>query len=247
MQVLIIGSFLKSQPDVTTYNWSCMFGEVEVPADVVANGILCCQAPSHKVGRVPFYVTCSNRLACSEVREFDFREGYSRNVDYTEFFNSSNEMLLHLRLEEFLSSKPVYPSNQTFEGDTEKRNLILKLISLREEEEYSIKEERAVEMDISQHRVKKHLFHRQVKEKLYSWLLHRVTESSKGPNVLDKDGQGVLHLAAVLGYDWAITPILTAGVNINFRDVNGWTALHWAASCGRLGYSRNFPLFIVLS
>ncbi|GAU35312.1 hypothetical protein TSUD_389370 [Trifolium subterraneum] len=232
-EVLIIGSFLKSQPDVTTYNWSCMFGEVEVPAEVVANGILCCQAPPHKVGRVPFYVTCSNRLACSEVREFDFREGYSRNVDYTEFFDSSNEMLFHLRLEEFLSLKPVHPSNQTFEGDTEKRNLILKLISLREEEEYSIKEERAVEMDVSRHRVKKHLFHRQVKLNLYSWLLHKVTESGKGPNVLDKDGQGVLHLAAVLDYDWAITPILIAGVNINFRDVNGWTALHWAASCGR--------------
>ncbi|XP_045817706.1 calmodulin-binding transcription activator 2-like isoform X2 [Trifolium pratense] len=233
IEVLIIGSFLKTQPDVSTYNWSCMFGEVEVPAEVVANGILCCQAPPHKVGRVPFYVTCSNRLACSEVREFDFREGYSRNVDYSEFFNSSNEMLLHLRLYEFLSLKPVHPSNQTFEGDTEKRNLIRKLISLREEEDYSIKEERVVEMDISQHKVKKHLFHRQVKEKLYSWLLHKVTESGKGPNVLDKDGQGVLHLAAVLGYDWAITPILTAGVNINFRDVNGWTALHWAASCCR--------------
>ncbi|KEH36443.1 calmodulin-binding transcription activator 1 [Medicago truncatula] len=232
-EVLIIGSFLKSQPDVTACNWSCMFGEVEVPAEVVANGILCCQAPPHKVGRVPFYVTCANRLACSEVREFDFRDGYSRNVDYTDFFNSSNDMLLHLRLEEFLSLKPVHPSNQTFEGDTEKRSLILKLISLREEEEYSSKEEQTVEMDISRHKVKKHLFHRQFKEKLYSWLLHKVTESGKGPNVLDKDGQGVLHLAAGLGYDWAIILILAAGVNINFRDVNGWTALHWAASCGR--------------
>ncbi|CAK8530299.1 unnamed protein product [Lathyrus sativus] len=219
-EVLIIGSFLRSQSDATTCNWSCMFGEVEVPAEVVANGILCCQAPPHKVGRVPFYVTCSNRLACSEVREFDFREGYSRNVDYADFFNSSAGMLLHLRLEEFLSSKPTHPSNQTFEGSAEKMNLISKLISLREEEEYSSKEEQS-------------LFHKQVKEKLYSWLLHKLSEGGKGPNVLDKDGQGVLHLAAVLGYDWAITPILTAGVSINFRDVNGWTALHWAASCGR--------------
>jgi ankyrin repeat protein len=51
--------------------------------------------------------------------------------------------------------------------------------------------------------------------------------------VLDEEGQGVLHLAAALGYDWAIRPTITAGVNINFRDVHGWTALHWAAFCGR--------------
>ena len=229
MQVLIIGAFFKHLPDVTTYNWSCMFGEVEVPAEILANGILCCQAPPHKVGRVPFYVTCSNRLACTEVREFDYRECFSRNVDFADCYNSSNE----IQLEEFLSLKPVCPSNQTFENDMEKRNLVFKLISLKEEEEYSSKEEPTVESDTSSLKVKEHLFHRQVKEKLYSWLLHKVTESGKGPNVLDKDGQGVLHLAAALGYDWAIKPILTAGVNINFRDVNGWTALHWAASCGR--------------
>ncbi|XP_061365449.1 calmodulin-binding transcription activator 2-like isoform X2 [Gastrolobium bilobum] len=233
IEVLIIGSFLKSEPEVTTCNWSCMFGELEVPAEVLANGILCCQAPPHKVGRVPFYVTCSNRLACSEVREFDYREGFSGNVDFADFCNSSTEMLLHSRLEELLSLKPVNPSNQNFEGYMEKGKLIFKLISLREEEEYTSKEGELIEMDISQQKVKEHLFHRQVKERLYSWLLHKITESDKGPNVLDKNGQGVLHLAAVLGYDWAIKPILSAGVNINFRDVNGWTALHWAASCGR--------------
>ncbi|XP_047155656.1 calmodulin-binding transcription activator 2-like [Vigna umbellata] len=233
IEVLIIGSFLKSQPEVTTCNWSCMFGEVEVPAEVLADGILCCQAPRHKVGRVPFYVTCSNRLACSEVREFDFREGFARNVDFAEYFGSSTEMRIHLRLEKFLTLKPVNPSNHSFEGDMEKRNLIFKLISLREEEEYSIKDEQTKELDISQHTVREHLFQRQVKEKLYSWLLHKVTENGKGPNVLDEDGQGVLHLAAFLGYDWAINPIIAAGVNINFRDVNGWTALHWAAFCGR--------------
>ncbi|KAK7412157.1 hypothetical protein VNO78_03606 [Psophocarpus tetragonolobus] len=228
IEVLIIGSFLKSQLKVTTCNWSCMFGEVEVPAEVLDDGILCCQAPCHKVGRVPFYVTCSNRLACSEVREFDFREGFARNADFADFYNSSTEML---RLKHFLSLKPVDPSNHSFEGDMEKRNLIFKLISLREEEEYSFKDEPTTELDISQHM--EYLFHRQVKEKLYSWLLHKVTESVKGPNLLDEDGQGVLHLAAFLGYDWAINPIISAGVNINFRDVNGWTALHWAASCGR--------------
>ncbi|CAL5213636.1 unnamed protein product [Lathyrus oleraceus] len=233
IQVLIIGTFLKSKPNVETCNWSCMFGEVEVPATVLANGILCCQAPPHEIGRIPFYVTFSNRFACSEVWEFEFREGFTRNVDLADFFNSSTEMMLHLQLEELLTLNSVHLSDQVFEDDMEKRNLILKLISLKEEEEYSSNEEPTGEMDISKYMLKMHMFHRQVKEKLFSWLLHKVTETGKGPHVIGKDGQGVLHLVAALGYDWAIAPIVVSGVNINFRDVNGRTALHWAASCGR--------------
>ncbi|KAG8073805.1 hypothetical protein GUJ93_ZPchr0006g45289 [Zizania palustris] len=72
-----------------------------------------------------------------------------------------------------------------------------------------------------------------IKEKLHIWLLHKVGDGGKGPSVLDEEGQGVLHLAASLGYDWALRPTITAGVNINFRDAHGWTALHWAAFCGR--------------
>ncbi|KAG2409948.1 Calmodulin-binding transcription activator [Vigna angularis] len=233
IEVLIVGTFLKSQPMVTACNWSCMFGEVEVPAEVLANGILCCQAPPHKIGRVPFYITCSNRFACSEVREFEYREGFDRNIDFTDLFTSSTEMVLHLRLVGLLSLNSVHTSNQVLEDDMEKRNLIFKLISLKEEEEYSSREETTVEIDVTKHKLKEHMFHKQVKEMLYSWLLHKVTETGKGPLVLSEEGQGVLHLVAALGYDWAIKPIITAGVNINFRDVSGWTALHWAAYCGR--------------
>ncbi|TKY59498.1 Calmodulin-binding transcription activator 2 [Spatholobus suberectus] len=233
IEVLIVGTFLKSQPEAATCNWSCMFGEVEVPAEVLANGILCCQAPPHKIGRVPFYVTCSNRFACSEVREFEYREGFDRNIDFADFFNSLTEMDLHLQLVGLLSLNSVHTLNQVFEDDMEKRNLIFSLILLKEEEEYSSKDETTVEMDVSKDKLKEHMFYKQVKEKLYSWLLHKVTETGKGPLVLGEEGQGVLHLVAALGYDWAIKPIMTAGVNINFRDVNGWTALHWAAFCGR--------------
>ncbi|KAM0863251.1 hypothetical protein ACQ4PT_044732 [Festuca glaucescens] len=72
-----------------------------------------------------------------------------------------------------------------------------------------------------------------IKEKLHVWLLHKAGDGGKGPSVVDDEGQGVLHLAAALGYDWAIRPTVASGVNINFRDVHGWTALHWAAFCGR--------------
>ncbi|PON81899.1 Notch [Trema orientale] len=241
-EVLIIGTFLKSQQEVAKYRWSCMFGELEVPAEVLAYGILCCHAPPHRDGPVPFYVTCSNRLACSEVREFDYKLGSTKDLEIMDIYNGSTiELSLHLRLEKLLSLGSVNPTSFNFGSVTEKQNLIYKIISLKEEDE-SYPQVDHNEKDSSQYEVKDHLLTKLMKEKLYSWLLHKATEDGKGPNILDGEGQGVLHLAAALGYDWAIKPIVTAGVSINFRDINGWTALHWAAFYGRQG-PLNFILF----
>jgi calmodulin-binding transcription activator len=68
-----------------------MFGEVEVPAEKIGDGVLCCRTPPHKAGRVPFYVTCSNRLACSEVREFNFL------VNTTQEINTAGENRSHFQ------------------------------------------------------------------------------------------------------------------------------------------------------
>ncbi|KAK7831520.1 calmodulin-binding transcription activator 2 [Quercus suber] len=211
-EVLIIGKFLKSLPEIAKCNWSCMFGEVEVPAEVLAIGVLCCHAPPHSVGRVPFYVTCSNRLACSEVREFDYRVGSIKDIDIAVIYGgATTEMLLHMRLERLLSLISVGPPSHFVEGVPEKRELISKVISLKEEEEYYQMAEPISQNDPSQYEVKEHLLKILMKEKLYSWLLHKVSEDGKGPSVLDDEGQGVLHLAAALGYDWAIKPIVTSG------------------------------------
>ncbi|XP_022763687.1 calmodulin-binding transcription activator 2-like isoform X2 [Durio zibethinus] len=230
-EVLIIGTFLRSQEEVAKYNWSCMFGEVEVPAEVIANGILSCHVPPHCVGQVPFYVTCSNRLACSEVREFDFRAGFAKDINVSDIYGvTSREMLLQFDV--LLSLKSFSPPNRHFEVVGEKRDLLTKIISMKEEECHQIVDPSS-DKDLSQHKEKECLLQKLMKEKLYSWLLHKIMEDGKGPNILDEKGQGVLHLAAALGYDWAIKPTVNAGVSINFRDVNGWTALHWAAFCGR--------------
>ncbi|KAI6701648.1 hypothetical protein NL676_015972 [Syzygium grande] len=227
IKVLIVGTFLKNQQEVAKYNWSCMFGEVEVPTTVLTDGILSCRTPAHVIGRVPFYITCSNRLACSEVREFDFRAGSTKGVDISEIYdNALGEMHLHLQLERLLSSNAAGHPDNSFEGLLEKRKLIDKIIALKDEEE-------KYRVNLYQHEAKEELLLKLLKEKLYSWLLHKVIEDGKGPCILDDQGQGAIHLAAALGYNWAIKPILSAGVSINFRDVNGWTALHWAAFCGR--------------
>ncbi|XP_052484600.1 calmodulin-binding transcription activator 2 isoform X2 [Gossypium raimondii] len=231
-EVLIIGTFLKSQEEVAKYNWSCMFGEVEVPAEVIADGILSCYAPPHNVGQVPFYVTCSNRVACSEVREFDYRAGVTKDINVFDIYGlTSREMLL--RLKTLLSLKSFSPCNHHCQGVVEKRELIAKIISMKEEEECHQFVDPSSDQDLSEYEEKERLLQRLMKEKLYSWLLHKIVEDGKGPNIVDEKGQGVLHLAAALGYDWAINPTVSAGVSINFRDVNGWTALHWAAFCGR--------------
>ncbi|EEF42972.1 calmodulin-binding transcription activator (camta), plants, putative [Ricinus communis] len=232
-EVHISGTFLKSQHEVTKYNWSCMFGELEVPAEVLADGILCCYAPPHSVASVPFYVTCSNRLACSEVREFDYQSGSAEDVDVLDVYGGdAHDMYLHLRLERLLSLRSSSPSC-LFDGAREKHNLVEKLILLKEEDEGCQVAETTSERQLSQDEIRNKFLQKGMQEKLYSWLLHTVAECGKGPSMLDDDGQGMLHLAAALGYDWAIKPTMTAGVSINFRDVNGWTALHWAAFYGR--------------
>lgn len=232
---MVTGMFLKSHQEVAKCKWSCMFAEVEVPAEVLADGVLCCRIPPHAVGRVPFYITCSNRLACSEVREFDYIVGSVKDADISDIYGSStSESFLHLRLERILSMRSS-PQNHLSEGLCEKQKLISKIIQLKEEEESYQMVEANPEKNLSQHVEKYQILQKIMKEKLYSWLLRKVCEDGKGPCILDDEGQGVLHLAASLGYDWAIKPTVTAGVSINFRDLSGWTALHWAAYCGRQG------------
>ncbi|XP_074312987.1 calmodulin-binding transcription activator 2 isoform X2 [Silene latifolia] len=211
-KVVISGRFLVSPSKVSKYNWSCMFGEVEVPADVLGNGILCCYAPPHNVGRVPFYVTCSNRCACSQVREFEFLvESQDRNNGNASF-NDVKEKQLILQLERLLSMRS--SGNLDASNYIKQQPVVNKIFLLMEDE---------LCLGVENH----------LKEKLLSWLLDKVSEDGKGPNILDEEGQGLLHLAAALGYDWIIPATLAAGVSVNFRDINGWTALHWAASFGR--------------
>ncbi|CAA0401582.1 unnamed protein product [Arabidopsis thaliana] len=232
VEVMVIGTFLLSPQEVTKYNWSCMFGEVEVPAEILVDGVLCCHAPPHTAGHVPFYVTCSNRFACSEVREFDFLSGSTQKINATDVYGTyTNEASLQLRFEKMLAHRDFVHEYHIFEDVGDKRRQISKIMLLKEEKEYLLPG--TYQRDSTKQEPKGQLFRELFEEELYIWLIHKVTEEGKGPNILDEDGQGILHFVAALGYDWAIKPVLAAGVNINFRDANGWSALHWAAFSGR--------------
>jgi len=235
-RVLVTGRFLTSD-EVIKLKWSCMFGEVEVPAEILANGTLRCYSPSHNPGRVPFYVTCSNRLACSEVREFEYRPSDSQYMDAPSPHGATNKIYLQARLDGLLSlgqdeqdEFQAALSNPTKElNDLNKKITSLMTNNDPWSELLKFADDNELVTDDKQDQ----FLENGIKEKLHIWLLHKAGDGGKGPSVLDDEGQGVLHMAAALGYDWAIRPTITAGVSINFRDVHGWTALHWAAFCGR--------------
>ncbi|KAL0431939.1 UNVERIFIED_CONTAM: Calmodulin-binding transcription activator 3 [Sesamum radiatum] len=191
--------------------------------------------PSHATGRVPFYITCSNRLACSEVREFEFRTSSIQDVDLADVGSiTSDETLLHMRFGKLLSLG-LGNSQTTVESNAAEISKLRSKISalLKDDSEWEQMLNLTKQDEFSADRVKDQLLQKLLKEKLHVWLLQKVAEGGKGPNVLDEGGQGVLHFAAALGYDWAIPPTIAAGVSVNFRDANGWTALHWAAYYGR--------------
>ncbi|KAH7520590.1 hypothetical protein FEM48_Zijuj08G0161200 [Ziziphus jujuba var. spinosa] len=232
VKVLITGRFLDHQAESS--KWSCMFGEVEVPAEVIADGVLRCHTPIHKAGRVPFYVTCSNRLACSEVREFEYRVNEVRDMDLKYDDSSCTTEELNLRFGKLLCLDSACPTSGP-NNLVEKSQLSSKIsLLLREDEdEWDQMLKLTSENNFSVERVEEQLHQKLLKGKLHGWLLQKVAEGGKGASVVDEGGQGVLHFAAALDYDWALEPTIIAGVSVNFRDVNGWTALHWAAFCGR--------------
>ncbi|CAK7334653.1 unnamed protein product [Dovyalis caffra] len=233
IKVLIMGRFLKSREEAENCKWSIMFGEVEVPAEVIADGVLHCNTPLHKAGRVPFYVTCSNRVACSEVREFEYRLSHPHDITYN--YSDSAIEDLNMRFGKLLSLSSVSPPKYDSSGEDEISQLNSKINSLLNEdnETWDQISQLTLEEGFSTEKVKERLVQKLLKEQLHVWLLQKAAEGGKGPSVLDEGGQGVLHFAAALGYDWALEPTIVSGVSVNFRDVNGWTALHWAASYGR--------------
>ncbi|KAL1540816.1 calmodulin-binding transcription activator 2-like isoform X1 [Salvia divinorum] len=226
IKVLVTGRFLRDR-EVGNYKWACMFGELEVPAEIVGDGVLRCITPLHEPGRVPFYITCCNRLACSEVREFEFRASSFEDMD-------SDETHLYMRFGKMLSLGSDTPLISLQSIDDATSQLFSKISALlKDDTEWEQMLSFSKNDEFSSDNIKDQLLEKLLKEKLHNWLIQKIAEGGKGPNVLDVEGLGVLHFAAALGYDWAIPPTVAAGVSVNFRDVNGWTALHWAAYYGR--------------
>lgn len=228
-KVIIVGSFLCDPADCV---WRCMFGDIEVPLQIIQNGVLCCKAPPHPSGKVALCITSGNRELCSEIREFEFRDKHSTRVSTDkhegEITRSTEELLLLVRFVQMLLS------DKSLQRE-EHNKLGADLSRKQKNDDYSWGEiiEALLVGGGTTSGTLDWLLQQLLKDKLQQWLSSRSLKSNSVECSLSKKEQGIIHMIAGLGYEWALNPILGCQVGINFRDINGWTALHWAARFGR--------------
>lgn len=229
MQIIIIGSFLC---DSSESRWNCMFGDVEVPAQIIQEGVLRCEAPPHLPGKVTLCITSGNRESCSEVREFEYQVKTvslaESNSPLTESTKSADELLLLVRFAQMLLSD----SSSLQKTDITEPETPRKLIA-DDDSWDSVIEALLVGSGTSSGTID-WLLEELLKDKLQTWISSRSQEESDETGCsLSKKEQGIIHMIAGLGFEWALNLVLSSGVSINFRDINGLTALHWAARFGR--------------
>lgn len=228
MQVIIVGSFLC---DPSESAWSCMFGDTEVPLQIIQEGVIRCEAPPRLPGKVTLCITSGNRESCSEVKEFNYRvkpNSYD-NWSQKEATKSHDELLLLVRFVQMLLSD----SSVNKEEGVELGYHELQGMKADDDLWGQVIDSLLVGSGNSLDTID-WLLQEVLKDKLQQWLSSKSLRESDQPGCsLSKKEQGIIHMVAGLGFEWALNPILSCGVSINFRDINGWTALHWAARFGR--------------
>ncbi|KAG2702751.1 hypothetical protein I3760_06G105000 [Carya illinoinensis] len=229
-KVVIIGSFLC---DPSESAWACMFGDIEVPVQIIQEGVIRCEAPSHLPGKVTLCLTSGNRESCSEVREFEYRMN-TRTCTHchsqkSEATKSPEELLLLVRFVQMLLSDSSMEKEESLESDVD----LLRRFKA-DDDSWSRIIEALLDGSGTSFDIIDWVFQELLKDKLQHWLSSRSQERSDQTGCsLSKKEQGIIHMIAGLGFEWAMSPSLNSGININFRDIRGWTALHWAAQFGR--------------
>lgn len=213
--------------DPSEYSWAAMFDDTEVPLETIQEGIFSCRTPQHVPGRVKLCITSGNSKSCSEIREFEYFIGpntsYHKSNFSREISNKNTELLFLVKFVQTLLEKEdeVFQTKSGTKGSNKNSVDWQEIIN-------SLLFGNVNKSDVSDWILLKLL-----KNKLRCWISTKCQNNQMGDCSLSKKDKGIIHFISALGYEWALNPILGLGVGINFRDINGWTGLHWAAKFGR--------------
>uniref|UniRef100_A0A1D1YWA6 Calmodulin-binding transcription activator 4 n=1 Tax=Anthurium amnicola TaxID=1678845 RepID=A0A1D1YWA6_9ARAE len=236
-KVIITGDFLCN--NYLYIDWKVMFGDIEVSVEIIHKGVIRCQAPPHVAGMVSLCVTSGNRESCSEVRDFEYRMKpetpvSESNVQGASSTKSSEELLLIAKFTQILLcgyDAACLASSQKEENDVSEDDPSRKLKTTNDQWVqviYSLSDDK----DDTSGTIY-WLLQELLKDKLKQRLSSKSQENVIGVWSLSKQEQNIIHMISGLGFEWALSPLLNVGVSVNFRDANGWAALHWAARFGR--------------
>ncbi|KAK8970497.1 Calmodulin-binding transcription activator 4 [Platanthera guangdongensis] len=229
-KVVITGDFICSP----SYAWAVMFGDVEVPAEIVQQGVLRCQTPELSTKKVALHITSGNREVCSEGRQFEFRTkhitGSVESLHHANITKNPEELLLLVKfVHVLLCRRDVSPvadcTGQTeVERHRKSKNVEDRLLQIIDQLQAGCE----ISSDILDW-----ILQELIKDTFQQWLSFKMNGKENTNCLLSKEERGIIHMISGLGYEWALSPLVDAGVGINFRDAFGWTALHWAAHFGR--------------
>ncbi|KAL4643096.1 hypothetical protein ACB092_02G068600 [Castanea dentata] len=240
-KIIVIGFFHKEYLHLANSSLLCVCGDVCVPAETVQVGVYRCFVLPHSSGLVSLFMSFDGHKPISQVLNFEYRIPPSvdpKNSLEEKFKWEDFQYQLRLAYLLFSSSKNLnILSNKVSPNSLkEAKNFAHKTSNILHSWEKFIKSVEDSKVPFPQ--AKDILFELTLKNRLKEWLLERVVERPKTTErskttEYDAQGLGVIHLCAILGYTWAVPLFSCSGLSLDFRDKYGWTALHWAAFCGR--------------
>ncbi|KAH6832074.1 calmodulin-binding transcription activator [Perilla frutescens var. hirtella] len=234
-KILVVGFFTDGHQHHTDSKLYLACGDSFFPVEVVQAGVFRCLISPQAPGLVNIYMTFDGNKPISQVLTFEFRAPIQPNGPVS-VENTANweEFQLQMRLAHLLfsSSKDlsIYSTKASQSALKEAKVFANKTSRIYDGWVYLSKMIEEAKMSCPQ--AKDRLFELVLRNRLQEWLLEKVATGCKITEH-DEQGQGVIHLCAILGYTWAVYLYSWSGLSLDYRDKFGWTALHWAAYCGR--------------